>query len=280
MSRYSLVHLTDAASSPPELIRLAAKTGFDCVGLRGIPTRTAIPVTSVSEKRTGRSPFALADHPELLRETKLAAEQEGIVINDIENARIFNNVDVKEYERDLDAAAQLGVHEILTNIWTPDTSFAEEAFCKLCEIAAQYSIHVNLEIVTWSAIPGIREALHLLNRTRCSNQGIVLDTIHFYRSGNTIQDLADVPKEWFRYVHLCDAPAEIPVGEELVRTGLEERLIPGEGAIDIKGILQALPPVVRGLEVPHLIRIKEMGLENYLKDALQKTKQYLEGATE
>ena len=231
----------------------------------------------MSEKNTGRSPFALADHPALLKETRLAAEQEGIVINDIENARIFNGVDIREYERDLEAAASLGVHEVLTNIWTSDLSFAGEAFCRLCEMAAKYGTHVNLEIVTWSAIPGIPEAKALLDRTGCENQGIVLDTIHFFRSGNTVRDLEGLPAEWFRYVHLCDAPAEIPEGEELIRTGLEERLVPGEGAVDIRGILQALPPVVRGLEVPHTVRMREQGTAAYLKGALQRTKEYLKG---
>ena len=124
---------------------------------------------------------------------------------------------------------------------------------------------------------GDRAGPHVDGLFRIGVQGIVLDTFHFYRSGNTVPDLAGLPENWFRYVHLCDAPAEIPAGDELVRTGLEERLIPGEGVIDIRGILRALPPVVRGVEIPHRIRMEEMGAENYLRDALQRTKEYLEG---
>ncbi|MBQ0026594.1 MAG: sugar phosphate isomerase/epimerase [Lachnospiraceae bacterium] len=275
MNKYSLVHLTSAGSSPAELIRMAAKTGFDCVGLRGIPTRTNEVVASVKESITGKKPFGLADSKEILMETKLASENEGIAINDVENARIFDGVDVKNYEKDLEAVAYLGIHEVLTNIWTNDEAFYTEKYIELCELARKYDININLEIVTWSAIPGLKEAKRLLDKANQSNQGIVLDTIHFYRSRNTLADLEGLPKEWFRYLHLCDAPKEIPTGDELIRTGLEERFVPGEGAVDIKGIVTALPNAVRGLEIPNKKRIEEMGLEAYLRDALRKTKEYL-----
>ena len=278
MNKYSLVHLTSAATTPPELIRTAARCGFDCVGLRSIPTRTGQKVDAVREAVTGKNPFPLADDAALRAETRRAAENEGVFINDVENARIFDSVDVRNYERDLAAAAELGVRHVLTNIWTPDKAFYTEKFAELCELAESYGIDINLEIVTWSAVPGLREAAELLFAVNRPNQGIVLDTIHFYRSRNTLADLEGLPREWFRYIHMCDAPLEIPTGDDLIRTGLEERLVPGEGAVDIKGIVEKLPGVVRGLEIPNKKRIEAMGLERYLKDALERTKRYLEEA--
>ena len=276
-TKYSLVHLTSAASTPDELIRLAADTGFDCVGLRSIPTRTSQRVDSVRESVTGRSPFALADDRELLLRTKRASEETGVIINDVENARIFEGCDVRRYERDLNVTAELGITQVLTNIWVPDHGFAMEQFCRLCELARPYGIDINLEIVTWSVVPGIREAAAFLREAAQPNQGIVLDTIHFYRSGNTPADLDGLPAAWFKYIHMCDAPREIPQGEELIRTGLEERLIPGEGAVGIREILEKLPPVVRGLEIPHKMRIRDQGITEYLRNALIQTKAYLEG---
>lgn len=275
MSLYSLVHLTSAETEPSELIRLASKSGFDCVSLRAIPTRTRAATDSVKESITGKNPFSLADNKKALLETKQALAETGIIIHDVENARIFEGVDVRDYEKDLETAAELGVHEVLTNIWTDDPNFYEEKFIELCEIAYKFDININLEIVTWSCIPGIAEAARLLKKVEQPNQGIVLDTFHFYRSGNKVSDLNGLPSEWFRYIHMCDAPSEVPQGAELVRTGLEERLIPGEGVVDIKGILNTLPPVVRGLEIPHKNRIKAEGIEKYLTQALHATKQYL-----
>ena len=278
MAKYSLVHLTSSLTPPTELIKIAAQAGYDCVSLRGIPTRTSVKVDSVKESVTGNKPFALADDSELLRETKRTAEGEGVIINDVENARIFEGVDVRNYEQDLAAMAELGVKHVLTNIWTPDKAFYTEKFAELCELAQPYGIDINLEIVTWSAVPGIKEAAALLYETNCRNQGIVVDTIHFYRSGNVPEDLERLPGSWFRYIHMCDAPAEIPEGDELIRTGLEERLVPGTGAIDIKGIVDRLPAgIVRGIEIPNKVQIQELGLQKFVADALIVTKNYLEG---
>ena len=92
--------------------------------------------------------------------------------------------------------------------------FYEDAFGRLCDLGAQYDLSVNLEFVTWSGVKDLNAASELLRRVNRPNQGIVLDTLHFYRSGNTVKDLEGLPKEWFRYVHLCDCPAEIPMERE------------------------------------------------------------------
>lgn len=275
--KYSLVHLTDADCPPPDFIRLAAKARFDCVSLRSIPTRMHREEKSVGENITGKMPFALSENPALLRETRRAAKTEGIEIHDTENARIFDGVNVQDYEKDLEAAAELGIHHILTNIWTEDAMFYEDAFGRLCDLGAQYDLSVNLEFVTWSGVKDLNAASELLRRVNRPNQGIVLDTLHFYRSGNTVKDLEGLPKEWFRYVHLCDCPAEIPMErEELIRTGLEERMIPGSGAVDMRAILKQIPHVVRGIEIPNRRMTEQMRMEAYLTKALADTKKYLD----
>ena len=95
--QYSLVHLTNAACPPPEMIYIAARAGFDCVSLRSIPTRMRQNEPGVGESVTGRMPFALADCPELLAQTRRAAMETGVTIHDTENARIFDGVNVRDY---------------------------------------------------------------------------------------------------------------------------------------------------------------------------------------
>ena len=63
----------------------------------------------------------------------------------------------------------------------------------------------------------------------------------------------------------------------LIHTGRKERLYPGEGAIDLKAILEKLPEdIVRGIEVPHVQRLEEIGFEEHARRALQSAKQCLE----
>ena len=132
-------------------IRVGAvlNSGFDYVSLRSISTRMKQSTSSVSEAVTGKMPFALTDCPELLVETKRAVQETGVFIHDTENARIFDGVDVRDYTRDLEATAELGIHEILTNIWVSDPIFFQEALEELCEMAAVYGQNINLEWIPW-----------------------------------------------------------------------------------------------------------------------------------
>ena len=100
--------------------------------------------------------------------------------------------------------------------------------------------------------------------------------LHFSRSRVPQADLALVPRDWFHFVHLCDAPATIPTAtEELTRQAREERLNPGEGGIDVAGILQRIPNVTCSIEAPHLARAKEMGFAEHAFRCLEASKKYL-----
>ncbi len=281
LEKYSLVHLTNAACPPPQMVYAAAKAGYDCVSFRGIPTRKSVAKSgdAVRESITGKMPFDFAGNPALIRDTRKAAKDTGIILNDIENARIFDGGDVSLYEADLEAAAELGIHHILTNIWTDNVSFYTDEYQKLCELAAQYDLTVNIEFVTWAGVKNLQEAVDLIRRTHCQNAGIVLDTLHFYRSHVRVEELAALPKNWFRYLHLCDCPSEIPENkEELIHTGLQERLIPGEGVVPFRDIVKLVPNAVRGIEVPNPARMNAIGFEAYIKLALEKTQEYFKRA--
>lgn len=275
--KYSLVHLTNVDYSPKDMIYVAANAGYDAVSFRTIQSRSTIQNSNkVRGTLKGEKQYDLVNDRKLLIETKRAAIDTGIIINDTENARIFDGVDIKKYEADLDAAAELGIHNILTNIWTDDKSFYTEKFIELCELALKYEQTVNLEFVTWASVKDMKTAKELLLASRSSNIGIVVDTLHFYRSRVKIEEFDDIPKEWFNYAHLSDCEFEIPTDvESLVHTGLKERLIPGEGSIEIKDIINKIPHVIRGLEIPNIKRINELGYEEYAKYALKKTKMYL-----
>lgn len=273
---YCLVHLTNGFCPPPELVRQAAAAGYDCVSFRGIPARAGRK-EGFSSSLSGPPPFDLAGDRQLRLQTKRALAETGLGVNDIENARIFDGADVKEYEADLEAAADLGCRRILTNIWSEDMGFAGEQFQKLCELAEGYGQSVHLEFVTWSAVKDLQAAARILAGSGRKNVGIVVDTLHFYRSRVSKEELEAFPAQWFAYAHLCDCGREIPEDmPSLVRTGIRERLVPGEGAVDICGILERLPRVIRGLEIPNPERMQRQGTEKYLRYCLEQTKTYLE----
>ena len=70
-------------------------------------------------------------------------------------------------------------------------------------------------------------------------------------------------------------PKEIPpTNEGLIHTGREERLYPGEGGIDIASILNRLPEVPYSLEIPNLVRVKELGFAEHAWRCLETAKKY------
>ena len=72
-----------------------------------------------------------------------------------------------------------------------------------------------------------------------------------------LADIAAIPRAMLSYAQLCDAPGGIPPTHEgLIHTARCARLLPGEGGIDLVGILSQLPvdlPI--SLEIPHAERL-------------------------
>ena len=264
---FSLVHLTNIHCPPPQLVYTAAKAGYDAVSIRTIPLGLA-----------GERPYDLAHDKALRRETQAALQQTGLLYKDTEIARIADGVDVREHEPYLEAAAEMGVQQVTTNIWSPDKEFYTEQFARLCELCAQYGLRVNIEFVTWAAVADLSQAAALIRAAGYSNAGILADALHFYRSRVSLQELRQCPPDWFHCAHLCDCEAPIPTDtESLVHTGRAERLYPGEGAVPIADMIDAIPGknILLGLEVPHEKRLQEFGFEEHARRALQAAKKTL-----
>ncbi len=70
------------------------------------------------------------------------------------------------------------------------------------------------------------------------NVGLTLDAWHWYHAGGTVADILAAGKERIVVVHFDDS-AKLPADQ--VRDN--ERLLPGEGVIDLTGFLQALQKI-------------------------------------
>jgi sugar phosphate isomerase/epimerase len=68
-----------------------------------------------------------------------------------------------------------------------------------------------------------------------SNMGVVLDVWHWHHSNSTLKDIADAGTARIVHVHVSDAKASAP---EDVRDN--QRVMPGEGVIDLVGFFRAL----------------------------------------
>lgn len=266
-TRFSLAHLTVLGCAPPEMTYIAARAGYDYVSFRILMMGLA----------TEPGNYALAENKAMLRETRAALRETGLCAHDIELARIHESVAVKTYEPAFAVAAELGARHLICSVWTPDRGLALERLVQLCDLARPYGLTVNLEFVTWADVANLQQALELARTTRRENVGILIDTLHFHRSRVRLQELDEVPPEWFNFVHLCDAPAAIPEDiESLVFTGREDRLYVGQGGIDIAGIVNRLPEIPYSVELPNLARVREVGYAEHAAQCLETAKAYFE----
>jgi sugar phosphate isomerase/epimerase len=265
---FSLAHLTALSLSPPQLVEVAARAGYRYVGLRLTRVTPTEPL------------YALADDRALMRETKARLADSGIAVLDIELARMGPENDARSYLPILEAGAELGATHVLTQLPDPDRARAAARFVALCELARPLGLGIDLEFISWTETSDLAAAAKILRETNQPNAGILIDTLHFARSGSSLEDLKRLPREWFRYAQVCDAPAQGPATkEETIHAARFARLFPGEGGLDVREILACLPPAIPcALEIPRAFLSKLLGVEEYVKLALRATDNYLNAA--
>ncbi|WP_155368286.1 TIM barrel protein [Catellatospora vulcania] len=265
---YSLAHLTALSLAPPDLVEAAAAAGYRYVGLR-------------LNRVTPQEPhYPLATDPALMRTTKVRLAATGIEVLDIELARISPHDDPRELQRFLEAGAELGARHVITQLPDPDRARKIDRFALLCEMARPLGLTVDLEFPSWTETPDLAEAARVLRAADQPNAGLLVDLLHFARSGSSVAQLRELPAEWFHFAHVCDAPSAVPTTNEgLIHTARFERLFPGEGGIDVRGILAALPAgIPYALEIPRATLVAQVGAKEYARMALAATRDHLDAA--
>jgi sugar phosphate isomerase/epimerase len=264
----SLSYYTVPELTPVEAVHAAAEAAFAFIGLR------------LLHGQPGGGEAPLMQDAALRRDTIDALRVRGLRALDASGARLVPGTDVDAFEPFLDVAAAMGARHILAPADDPDEGRVVERLQQLCENAASRGLTVELEFVPWMAVPDVAGAAHLADVVDRKNFGIAVDALHFHRSGSTPARLSAVPRERLRYVQLCDAQVERPDGREgLIREATRERLAPGDGAIDLVAMLQAMPrgiPVA--LEVPMESRARTVPARARLQQLVSATRAILKRA--
>ena len=265
MNEFSLAHLTVLSLPPPEMISVAARTGYQAVGLR------LIAVTP------GSPGYPLMNDAAAMRETKARLDDTGLRVGDIELVQMTPQIDIAALEPFAAAGAELGARHILAAPYDPDHGRLAERLAALADLAGRYNLSVLLEFFPWTLVPDLRAANSILNAADRKNTGILVDTLHFSRSESSLDDIAAIAPDRFPMVHVCDAKAGRSfTTEQLLHTARAERLPPGEGDINITDILKRLPSgVTIALEVPMQSLTRERGPEEVARRVLDAAVQLL-----
>ncbi|HEV3426515.1 MAG TPA: TIM barrel protein [Paraburkholderia sp.] len=236
----SLSALTALELNPPQMVLCAADAGYDYVGLRLLPATDH----EVRHEIVGDTP--------LKRETLAVLRDTGMRVLDVEILRLTPDSDVNQYKPMLETAAELGARYVLVAGNDPDEARTVDRLGQLCDLAAPLGLAPSLEPMPWTDVKEIAAGARIVKASGRRNTGLIIDPIHFDRAGSSLDDLRALPREYFGYVQFCDAPAQRPADlDTLLFQARCERMIPGEGGLDLVGILSALPdglPV--SVEVP------------------------------
>lgn len=235
----SLAHLTEIDLAPPQMIRLAADLGYDAVGLR---------LLRVTPDTPG---YPLMENPAMMRETRAALTETGLRVQDIEFVRINPDFDPAPLAGFLAAGAELGARQVICAPYDPDLPRLSDSLARMAETCRAQGLQAVLEFFPWTPVPDLATALDVIAASGAPDLGLLIDTLHFDRSGSRIKDIAAaLPR--MPFLHLCDAPVRPSYStEDLFFAGRVERLPPGEGQIPLAPILRTLPadlPVA--LEIP------------------------------
>ena len=266
--QYSLAYLTVYGCAPPEMTYIAARTGFDFVSLRLIPIGVAGEKSYLPEDR------------EMIRKTKAALNETGIKVLDLEVARILDDVDPRSYLPAMEAAAELGAKHVISSAWTADSTdrnFIIDRYAEICDLAKPLGLTVNLEFPTFSRLANLEDAADIVRSANRPNGGLFIDTLYFHYSGTGLDELEALPREWFNFMHICDASKEIPTSQEaMIHVARDERLYLGEGCIDFSAILNRLPPMPYSIELPNIKQLKKLGYEGHARRCLETARQCLD----
>ncbi len=172
------------------------------------------------------------------------------------------------------ASGRTTTWEVATVSTPPDLS---ERLAAICELGEPLGLDFNLEPMPWTDVKNLQQGTRVVTASGRTNAGVLIDPIHFDRAGNVPADIAAVARERLRYAQLCDAPAERPRDTEtLLYQARAERLMPGDGGLDLVGILRTLPAELPlALEVPMLTLAKTVPAVERAKRIRTKTEALL-----
>ncbi|TWF80341.1 sugar phosphate isomerase/epimerase [Pseudonocardia hierapolitana] len=133
-----------------------------------------------------------------------------------------------------------------TAAFTGDLPAAADRFAELCERHPDTLIAV--EFMPYSVVRDLPEARRLVAHAGAPNAAIVLDIVHFFRSGSAVDEIdADCLRD-VAVVQLSDVSSR--PGVDLAREARHLRTYPGRGTLDTVGFLRRvrestaeLPPI-------------------------------------
>jgi sugar phosphate isomerase/epimerase len=258
----SLAHLSELAVPPLKLVELAAKAGFASIGLRtspASPSGVEYPLRTAAEQAEMRK--RLGDN--------------GVTIAEVEMVPLTAALRAADYKPMMETGAAIGATRLTVGGGdTEDFAIIAEKLAAMADLAEPFGLAVDLEFMPFRPVKTLSDAVDVLKRANHRNAHILIDVLHVFRSKSDIQLFKAIDPKVLGPVQLCDAPAQTP--DDLVAEARTRRLLPGQGELDLKSLLDALPDgLAYGIEVPLASQRPDLDAGARMALLVQSTRDYL-----
>jgi sugar phosphate isomerase/epimerase len=131
-----------------------------------------------------------------------------------------------------------------------------DLFRYVCDGVDTYHLPVAIEftpfVPTVVAVGSPKDALAFIERSGCSNAGLVVDTYHLWRGERDWSVLRDVPADRIVSIEVTDAAME-PVEPDYLTDTQHHRLAPGQGELDLVSFVRMMDEI--GCLGPYTVQV-------------------------
>lgn len=241
MAAFGIEFISVFGLPPVEFVHMAADLGCTHIstGLQPMPGNPH-----------GYAPWSLLNDGELRRSMQRALRERGVSVSLGEGFLIRPGTNISDRLAELEVMRELGAQRVNVVSLEPDANRLRDECATFVEMAAKIGCITELEFLPRTAVNTLSRALEVVRDVGSDTFKVLIDAMHFFRSGSTVADLARIDKNLIDYLQLCDVPL-VSRFSDYADEARYERLPPGEGELPLQQLIDALPQVhVIGLEIP------------------------------
>ena len=199
----------------------------------------------------------------------------GVEVLDVEPVWIGADGRITDGHRKiLDVGAALDAKNALVVSSCADETQNRRAFEQLAEYSARCGLRACLEFLRITSIQKLSQALGIVEAVGHPAGGVLVDSIHLARC-HEFELLSTVDPKWMPYAQFCDGRASCAEDHQsLLADAVDERLLPGEGALPLRESLQIFRE-----DIPLALEIRSKALREQYPDPVARARRVLESAT-
>ncbi len=188
-------------------------------------------------------PYKLLEDRALQRETRRALHETGTRVVEAEYVFLTPELEVGDYRRLVDVGAELGARQVVVVFF----GYEDEAkivadFARLCDLASEYGLVAIIEFVAPTSVNSIEKCARIIIASGKANGGILVDSLHLFRTGGSVERLAAIKPELIVNCQLSDGLMSL--GATWQPDMPKNRMLLGDGDFPLRQLVAALPPGV------------------------------------